>query len=111
MKRIDYKSCLAVVKMPSVFMESLLTKGTPLTTAVHGVRDIKILDSTYIQDEDLFIFLIYSKDIPAYVAYHRVEGTLITVDIDYNGKYQVPQLVLEYVAHLITSNDQPVEGE
>jgi hypothetical protein len=118
MNKKNLKDYLAVIKLPKQFLDSLFSNGLPLTTAVHGVRDIKILNSVYLDEEDMIVFLITSPDIPAYVAIQKIMEKLQYLDaVDPNTleDIKLPQVILEYIRFIppmaMKKNDEMQYGD
>lgn len=98
------ESGLAVVIMAGHLLEVFLTKGTGCAKAIHGVRDITIVDVEYDKTHDNVVLLVHSKDIPAYVAFNKISGTLrITAFREEN----YPELVIVFEQEI----QEQVEGD
>lgn len=73
------KQCLAVVRWSGYSIECFLNKGMDGARAIHGVRDITIVDVEYDKASNVVVFLVYSKDVPLYVAFNKINKTLYTI--------------------------------
>jgi hypothetical protein len=92
-------SSFAIVNVPIAHFENYMNEGSPDVIPIHGIRDIKICHTGFVVDLDLVVFLIYSKDIPAYVATMKAMGTLDYQDIfdpEINDTYRLPIAHLEF---------------
>lgn len=69
-------NCLAVVRLSGCLLERILSYGEISCDATHGVRNITIVDAEYDPSRNVFVLLVFSEDIPAYVAYNKVNNLL-----------------------------------
>lgn len=97
MLRIDNKDFeeFASLAVPVGFFETILSQryGSDGFFAVHGVREIYIIQIVPSYPENLVYLLVRSKDIPSWVSYHKMLGDLEYVPW---GDYQIPKLILHF---------------
>lgn len=86
---------LAVVVISASILESIINIGTGSTFPVHGVRDVRIVDTVFCRRRNEIWLTIVSDDIPAYVAYKKMIGKLGHKTIHYAGNrnFEYPELI------------------
>jgi hypothetical protein len=111
--RTVHKQFLAITKVSSQFLEHLFNYGLPQSAAVHGVRNIKIINVSYNVEEGLVYILFTSPDIPAYVAVQRsMECLHCILAHDRDGELiALPEVKLEFESYHIQPPQNNINNE